>query len=220
MSMDVKQMHTFLSGLAANNSKEWMEAHKAEYQTAKQHFIDLIQQAIEQTIPFDGEVAGEEAKKCIFRLNRDVRFSNNKDPYKTNFGGSISKGGRKTGNPGYYIHIMPGNNFVGGGLYQPMPDALKKIRQEIDYNADEMRRIISSKSFTSVFDEPFDDQVKTAPKGYSKDNPNIDLLKYKSFIYMRKFTDKEAQSDNFSSEVINTFKALKPYLDFLRRGLD
>lgn len=218
--MDVKKMHAFLSGLAANNSKEWMDAHKAEYQSARQHFIELVQFAIENTSAFDQEIAGEEAKKCIFRLNRDVRFSNNKDPYKTNFGGSISKGGRKTGNPGYYIHIMPGNNFIGGGLYHPMPEALKKIRQEIDYNADELRKIISSKTFTSTFDQPYDDKVKTAPKGYSKDNPNIDLLRYKSFIYMRKVTDKEAQSSKFPDLIIETFGTMKPYLDFLRRGLD
>lgn len=218
--MDVKQMHNFLSGLAANNSKEWMDAHKSDYMTAKQNFIDLVQHLINKTAPKDPEVASEEAKKCIFRLNRDVRFSNNKDPYKTNFGGSISKGGRKTGNPGYYIHIMPGNNFAGGGLYHPMPDALKKIRQEIDYNADELRGIMNSKYFKSVFDEPYDDKVKTAPKGFSKDNPNIDLLRYKSFIYMRKFTDKEAQSSEFPDLIQETFTTIKPYLDFLRRGLD
>ncbi len=218
--MDVKQIHTFLSGLAANNSKEWMDANKSDYLTAKQNFIDLVQNTINLTAANDPEIASEEAKKCVFRLNRDVRFSNNKEPYKTNFGGAIAKGGRKTGNPGYYIHIMPGNNFAGGGLYQPMPDALKKIRQEIDYNADELRKIINSKSFKSVFDEPYDDQVKTAPKGFSKDNPNIDLLRYKSFIYMRKFTDKEAQSSEFPDMVQETFTAIKPFLDFLRRGLD
>lgn len=213
-------MHQFLSGLAKNNSKEWMDANKKEYQLAKKNFIDLVQNAIDTTSSYDAEVANEEGKKCVFRLNRDIRFSNNKDPYKTNFGGSICKGGRKTGNPGYYIHIMPGNNFAGGGLYQPMPDALKKIRQEIDYNADEMRKIISSSVFKKIFSEPYDDKVKTAPKGYSKDNPNIDLLRYKSFIYMRQFTDKEAQSVDFPAMVQETFKGIKPYLDFLRRGLD
>lgn len=218
--MDVKQMHSFLSGLTKNNSKEWMDIHKTDYQTARQSFIDLVQYAIDQTSVFDPEIAGEEAKKCIFRLNRDVRFSNNKDPYKTNFGGSITKGGRKSGNPGYYIHIMPGNNFVGGGLYQPPPEPLKKIRQEIDYNASELRAIIGSKAFTSVFTEPYGDKVKTAPKGYSKENPNIDLIRFKSFIYMRQFSDKESQTSNFPERIIETFQTIKPYLDFLRRGLD
>lgn len=218
--MDVKQMHNFLSGLAGNNTREWMTEHKAEYQSARQNFIDLVQHIIDETSVFDPEIAGEEAKKSIFRLNRDIRFSNNKDPYKTNFGGSITKDGRKSGNPGYYIHLQPGNNFAGGGLYQPIPESLKKIRQEIDYNADELRGIIGTKEFTSVFNEPFGDMVKTAPKGYSKDNPNIDLLRYKSFVYMKQFSDKEAQSPDFPEKVLETFRAMKPYLDFLRRGLD
>lgn len=218
--MDVKQMHNFLAGLEANNSKEWMEAHKSEYLSAKQNFINLVQDAINRTARYDREIAEEEAKKCVFRLNRDVRFSTNKDPYKTNFGGSISKGGRKIGNPGYYIHIMPGNNFAGGGLYHPEPLILKKVRQEIDYNADELRKIIGSKSFTSIFDEPHDDKVATAPKGYGKDNPNIDLIRYKSFIYMRSFSDKEARSSGFPAMIQETFKTIKPYLDFLRQALD
>lgn len=218
--MDVKQMHQFLGGLAQNNSKEWMDANKSDYQLARQNFITLVQHAIDSISAFDPEIAGEEAKKSVFRLNRDIRFSNNKDPYKTNFGGSISKGGRKTGNPGYYIHIMPGNNFAGGGLFQPVPESLKKIRQEIDYNGHELRGIISSPDFQKHFDKPYDDQVKTAPKGYPKDHEYIDLLRYKSFIYMRQFTDKEAQSSEFPDMILETFKAMKPFLDFFRRGLD
>lgn len=213
-------MHAFLKGLAANNSKEWMDAHKADYQLARQNFIDLVHKAISTTSTFDAEIAGEDAKKCVFRLNRDVRFSANKDPYKTNFGGSITKGGRKSGNPGYYIHIMPGNNFVGGGLYQPMPDTLRKIRQEIDYNGPELRKIIDSSDFKSHFDQPYDDQVKTAPKGYAKDHEHIDLIRYKSFIYMRSFSDKEAQSPDFTDQIEGVFRAIKPYLDFFRKGLD
>ena len=218
--MDVKHMHTFLSGLAANNSKEWMDANKPTYQEARNNFIDLVQHAINKTTTYDPEIAGEEAKKCIFRLNRDVRFSNNKEPYKTNFGGSISSGGRKAGNPGYYIHIMPGNNFLGGGLYHPMPDVLKKIRQEIDYNGDKLRTIINTDSFKSQFDEPYDDKVKTAPKGYPKDHPQIDLLRYKSFVYMKQFSDKETQSEHFPERIQKVFKTIKPYLDFFRQGLD
>jgi len=218
--MDIKQTHKFLKGLAANNSKVWMDGHKPDYQIAKANFIELVQDAINTTAKFDPEIADEEAKKCVFRLNRDVRFSNNKDPYKTNFGGAICKGGRKTGNPGYYIHIMPGNNFAGGGLYHPEPESLKKIRQEIDYNGLELIKIIKSAKFKKHFNEPYDDKVKTAPKGYAKDHPHIDLLRYRSFIYMQQFTDKEAQSQEFPKMIRETFKTMKPYLDFLRKGLD
>ena len=218
--MDIKQIHKFLKGLTSNNSKSWMDEHKADYQLAKSNFIELVQDAINTTAKFDGDIGNEEAKKCIFRLNRDVRFSNNKDPYKTNFGASICKNGRKTGNPGYYIHIMPGNNFAGGGLFHPEPEPLKKIRQEIDYNAPELVKIISSAKFKKHFSEPYDDKVKTAPKGYPKDHPHIDLLRYRSFIYMQSFSDKEAQSEDFPKKIIETFKAMKPYLDFFRKGLD
>ncbi len=218
--MDVQQIHKFLNGLTANNSKAWMDEHKKDYQAAKSNFIDLVQNSINTASKFDDEIVNEEAKKCVFRLNRDVRFSKNKDPYKTNFGGAICKGGRRTGNPGYYIHIMPGNNFVGGGLFQPQPDFLKKIRQEIDYNAPELVKIINSVNFKEYFSDPYDDKVKTAPKGYPKDHPHIDLIRYRSFIYMRQFTDLEAQSADFPKLIIETFKALKPYIDFLRRGLD
>lgn len=213
-------MHQFLSGLAANNSKEWMDAHKKDYQTAKDNFIALVDFTIKRASLFDSEIASEEAKKCVFRLNRDVRFSNNKDPYKTNFGGSISKGGRKAGNPGYYIHIMPGNNFAGGGLYQPEAESLKKLRQEIDYNGDDLVKIIENPAFKKLFPTPYDDKLKTAPKGYPKDHPHVELLKYKSLIFMRQFTDKEAQSKEFPDMIQETFKTIKPFLDFLRRGLD
>ena len=213
-------MHKFLSGLAKNNSKEWMDANKSDYQLARTNFIELVGDAITKTAAYDEDIASEDPKKCVFRLNRDIRFSSNKEPYKTNFGGAIAKEGRKSGNPGYYIHIMPGNNFAGGGLYQPFPEHLKKIRQEIDYNGDNLSKIISSKSFKSVFDEPYDDRVKTAPKGYPKDHPQIELLRYKSHIFMRSFTDKEAQSSEFPDMIQETFKTIKPYLDFFRRGLD
>jgi uncharacterized protein (TIGR02453 family) len=218
--MDVKQMHQFLSGLAANNSKEWMDAHKKDYQTAKENFIGLVGEGIKQTSTYDPEIAAEEAKKCIFRLNRDVRFSNNKDPYKTNFGGSIAKGGRKSGNPGYYIHIMPDNNFAGGGLYHPEAEGLKKIRQEIDYNGADLVKIIENPSFKKVFPTPYDDKLKNAPKGYPKDHPHVELLKYKSLIFMRQFSDKEAQSKEFPAMIQETFTTIKPFLDFMRRGLD
>ena len=213
-------MHAFLGKLKENNSKEWMDAHKQEYQTARLNFIDLVQDAINRTALFDPNIAGEEAKRSIFRLNRDIRFSTNKDPYKTNFGGSISKGGRKVGNPGYYIHLMPGNNFIGGGLFKPLPDALKKVRQEIDYNAEELRAILHSPKFSAIFQTPYDDKVATAPKGYAKDNPNIDLIRYKSFVYMRQLSDAQTTSTDFPEMIEETFRTLKPYLDFLRRALD
>lgn len=218
--MDVKQTHHFLAGLAANNTKEWMDAHKADYQTAREDFILLVKELIAGLQTIDPGIGNEDPKKCIFRLNRDVRFSTNKDPYKTHFGAYMAIGGRTTGQPGYYLHIQPGNNFCGGGLYHPEAEALKKVRQEIDYNAAEFVSIVESKEFTNHYPTAYDDRLKTAPKGYPKDHPHIDWLKYKSYAFTHTFTDAQAQSPDFVQQVLHSFRVLHPLVVFLRRGLD
>jgi len=218
--MSVHQIHDFLAGLAANNHKEWMDAHRAEYLEAKQHFESLVDQVIAQVSAFDKDLTGLRAKDCIFRINRDIRFSKNKEPYKTNFGASIMQGGRKSGHPGYYLHIKPGENFVGGGLYMPPAEELKKIRQEIDYNGDELMGILEDPSFKKAFPEQHGEQLKTAPKGYPKDHPHIEQLRYKSFIFLHRFTDSQARSADFLDQITGTIKVIKPVIDFLRRGLD
>ena len=170
----------FLSDLAKHNKKEWMDDNKKRYNEAKGYVIELVAEVIAQASVFDKSLIGLEPKKTLFRINRDIRFSKNKDPYKTNFGAAIVDGGRKSGKPGYYLHIMPSENRIGGGLYQPDAAILQKVRQEIDYNGSKIRKIIDNKNFAKIYQEPYGgDKLKTAPKGYPKDHPDLDLLQLK-----------------------------------------
>lgn len=219
--MDLQFTLDFLSDLAKHNKKEWMDDNKKRYQQAKQQVIELVAEIIQKSASFDSSLAGIDPRKTLFRINRDIRFSKNKDPYKTNFGAAIVEGGRKSGNPGYYLHIMPGNNFAGGGIYQPSPDMLQKVRQEIDYNGKEVRSIIDNKAFKKTFEEPYgDDKLKTAPKGYPKDHENIDLLQLKHYVFMTKMTDKQVTSKNFAEEVMDVYQTLHPFNIFLSKALD
>src|ERR1041385_455332 len=145
----------FLKGLKKNNNKPWFDKHRKEYESAKMDFENFIQSVIDKHSKNDVDLKGLVAKKCTFRINRDVRFSKDKSPYKTNLGASMDKGGKKSGFAGYYFHLEPGKSFLGGGLWMPQPDALKKVRQEIDYGFDEFKKIVGSKRFKSVFKEMY-----------------------------------------------------------------
>ncbi len=135
----------FLKSLSKNNNKPWFDAHCAQYHAARENFCNFITEVVSKTAQFDSDLVGLEPKKCLFRINRDVRFSKNKSPYKNNFGASMDRGGKKSGFAGYYFHLEPGNSFYGGGLWQPEADNLKKVRQEIDYCFDEFKSIVESR---------------------------------------------------------------------------
>lgn len=219
--MDLQFTLDFLKDLANNNHKEWMDANKKRYLKAKENVIELVNDVINKTSAFDPSISALEPKKCLFRINRDIRFSKNKDPYKTNFGAFLVEGGKKSGNPGYYMHIQPGNNFLGGGIYQPSSETLQKVRQEIDYNGKELKSIINSTSFQSIYPEPHAaDSLKTAPKGYPKDHKYIELLQLKHYVFMRKATDKEVTTADFADKVAKDFKVLYPFNQFLSKALD
>ncbi|MEM7298672.1 MAG: DUF2461 domain-containing protein [Bacteroidota bacterium] len=219
--MDLQFVYDFLSDLANHNKKEWMDDNKKRYLEAKGIVIDLVAQVIEKASAFDPTLEGIDPKKTLFRINRDIRFSKNKDPYKTNFGASIVDGGRRSGNPGYYIHIKSDNNFVGGGVYQPAPDILQKVRQEIDYNGNEVKAIIGDKKFKAIYPSAHDeDKLKTAPKGYPKDHENIDLLQLKHYVYMRNVSNKEMKANDVVGLISNSFQVLHPFNEFLRRAMD
>lgn len=219
--MDLQLTLDFLADLAMHNKKEWMDDNKKRYKDAKDQVIELVSEVIQKSAAFDSSIANVDPRKTLFRINRDIRFSKNKDPYKTNFGAAIVDGGRKSGNPGYYLHIMPENNFAGGGIYQPSSDMLQKVRQEIDYNGKEVRSILDSKDFKKTFDGPYgDDKLKTAPKGYPKDHESIDLLQLKHYVFMKKMTDKQVTSNSFSTQVTDVYKTLHPFNLFLAKALD
>ena len=218
--MDLQFTLEFLKDLAANNHKEWMDDNKKRYLMAKDNVIELVADVLSEISHFDPALADLEPKKTLFRINRDIRFSKNKDPYKLNFGASIASGGRKSGNPGYYLNIQPNNTFVGGGLYQPSSDSLAKVRQEIDYNGAQLRKVIDNESFKKYYDAPYsEDKLKTAPRGYPKDHPDLELLQLKHYVFMRSISDDEVVGNNFPQKVAEAFKALHPFNLFLMEAL-
>ncbi len=211
----------FLNKLKKNNSKEWFDKNRTLYETAKTDFQKFIDELIVSISNFDTSIKHLKAKECMFRINRDVRFSNNKSPYKTNMGASISPGGKKSFSAGYYLHIEPSNSFLAGGMWQPPSPQINAIRQEIDYNVDEFKKIISDKIFKKHFKTlSQEDKLKTAPKGYEKTHPDLDLLKYKSYIVVEEFTDEEVLSKNFLKQCTSGFQAMYPLNKFLRMACD
>ncbi|MBV6647713.1 MAG: DUF2461 domain-containing protein [Cyclobacteriaceae bacterium] len=211
----MKNVLSFLSDLTAHNNRDWMTENKSRYQEARKEFSALIANLITGISVFDPGIGDLEPKDCLFRINRDVRFSKDKSPYKTNFGAAMTEGGRHSPNPTYYLHVQPGHSFLAGGMYMPQPENLKKIRQEIDYNPEELKKIVGKKAFKQVFGEITGDRLKTAPKGYPKDHPNIELLQLKSFIVMHNLDDAELESDDFAESVISKFKVMHPFNEYL-----
>jgi len=217
--MDIQSLIQFLTNLQENNHKDWFDLNRIQYDQLRADWIQLAANIIKQTADFDDDVLELDPKKCIFRINRDVRFSKNKAPYKNNFGISLSKGGKNTDFCGYYIHLQPGESFIAGGSYQPMPDKLAAIRQEIDYNFDEFKSIIEHKEFVKHFGTLTGDKLQRPPKGYDAENPAIEYIKHKGFLAFLKIDDKNLTEKELSKHCLSAFKAMKPLNDFLNRAI-
>lgn len=211
----------FLKKLKSNNSKEWFDQHRADYTEARNEFLGFVAQVLDKMKKVDPTLIDLEPKNCVFRINRDVRFSNNKAPYKTNFGASFSQGAKKINCAGYYFHLEPGDCFIGGGFWMPEPEDLKKIRMEIDYNFEEFTSIIQDKQFKKRFPElSAEAKLARPPKGYEADNPAIELLKLKSFTVFSALDDKAVTDVQLVKKVTDHFSVMKPFVDFLNRALD
>jgi len=210
----------FLSQLKENNNREWFNENKAVYEEAKgitESFVNALIAGISQ---FDKSIIGLEAKKAMFRIYRDIRFSKNKTPYKTFFGSYIAPNGRKSISAGYYLHIEPGASFLAGGMHSPQSEHLKKVRQEIFYNIEEFKNILNQKEFKKNFETLGGEKLKRPPNGFPADFEDIELLKHKEFIVIQNLTDKDILSDNFFDYAIAVFKTMKPLNDFLNKALD
>lgn len=213
----------FLKDLNKNNNKPWFEKNRAVYEDAKADFAAFIQTIINKHGKKDEGIKDLKAKDCMFRINRDVRFAKDKSPYKNNFGASISSGGKKSIQAGYYFHLQPGEAFVGGGVWMPMPPELKKIRQEVDYCFDEFKKIIGAKKFKTVYGDLIKDgdtSLVKVPQGFEKNNPAADYLKLKSFIAMKKLDDKDISSPNLVKTTLEALETLQPLLVFLNRAME
>lgn len=215
----MKKSLSFISDLKKNNHKEWFHANRPRYDEARGEFLTFVDTLINEIQAFDPSVGSIDAKGAIFRINRDIRFSKDKSPYKTNFGAFIVPGGKKSGNAGYYFHLDPEGSFAGGGVYHPMPDILKKIRNEIYGNPEEFSEIINGKEFNNYFGDMYDDRLKTPPKGYPKDFEYIDLLKYKSYIVSKSFDTGTVTGDNLVAEVVKAFRLMYPLVKFINFSL-
>lgn len=212
----------FLENLKENNYKEWFDTNRKRYDSVKKNITEFTADVIKKYASIDESIAHLQAKDCLFRINRDVRFSSDKSPYKTNIGISINKGGKKFNLAGYYIHIQPNESFIGGGIYMPMPPELKKVREEIDYNFEKFKQIVENPAFIQNYGSLTSEgmSLTRVPKGYEADNPAAEFLKLKGFIATRKLTDEEVLADDFIKTVCKDFEILKPLIDFLNQALE
>jgi uncharacterized protein (TIGR02453 family) len=212
---------SFLKELKLNNNREWFLSKDADYKKSKQEYTLLIERVIAQIGKKSKAYADIEPSKCLFRINRDVRFSHNKAPYKTNFGASINIYGKKSPKAGFYIHIEPGSSFVGGGVYMPPADILFKVRQEIDYNFKEFTKILKHKDFVKFYGHiDMEGSLKNPPRGFSKENEAIEFLKLKSFVAFSNFKDKDLQQENLAELIANKLIALIPLIEFINNAVD
>lgn len=221
-SMNLGTILTFLKSLAKNNNRDWFEKNKLKYLEAKLAFEDFLEALHAELLKFDESLAGLNPRKLGFRIYRDVRFSKDKKPYKLNMGAGFSSKGKMEQEPGFYVHIQPNNqSFVAGGFYMPDAEKLAKIRQEIDYNPESLKRVLSDKKFRRIFPKGLDDfdSLKKAPKGYPKDHPHVDWLRHKSFIVSHYFSDKEVADKKFVKKMGEVCKTLKPLNDFLNAAI-
>lgn len=214
---ETKLMFDFLRQLAENNNRDWFALHQEQYQQAKgaaEILTGLCISALSEKYPL-GDLS---TKQCMFRIFRDVRFSKNKDPYKKNFSALIAPGGRKSGSVfSWYLHLEPGNSFMASGVYEPSPEQLARIRQEIEYNAAEFRGIISE--MKGNFGALQGNQLKTAPKGYPKDHPEIVFLRHTQWYFIKSYSDSEISSPDFPQRFSDDALNMLPFLNFLDRAL-
>jgi len=205
-----REVFSFFKRLSKNNNRDWFNDNKPEFKELEKEVKQFYNQLYERL-----NVHDEVDKLKIFRIYRDVRFSKDKTPYKTHFGGSFHRKKPEL-RGGYYLHIQPNNeSFIATGFWEPNKDDLFRIRKEFEMDASEMRKIISNKKFKSVWGDLVGDELKTAPKGFDKEHENIDLIRKKMYIFTRKFTDKEVASQEFLDTVDKSFKAIRPFFDYM-----
>lgn len=202
----------FLRELSAHNDREWFAEHKDHYEAARTNVAEFADELLRRMQKTD-VISTENGRKALFRIYRDVRFSKNKLPYKTNIAGSFTRDGHLR-RGGYYFTLSPGRNAVGGGFYGIERDDLKRIREELAASAGEMRSILAGEAFTRHFSGLLGEQLKTSPQGYPRDHPDIDLLRYKQFYATREFTVAEVLDTGFIDRAEDVLLALRPFFDY------
>jgi uncharacterized protein (TIGR02453 family) len=205
-----KSTFDFLNKLSENNNRDWFADHKAEFDSIQKK-VKQFYKSIQEYLEDHDEIE----KHKFFRIYRDVRFSKDKTPYKTHFAGSFSRSGAHL-RGGYYLRLKPGESFLAGGFWEPNKEDLYRIRKEIEIDASEFREILADKDFQKHFGNTFEgDELKTAPKGFDKTHPDIDLIRKKGYIAVRNFTDEEVLSSNFMKEIDASYRALRSFFDLM-----
>jgi uncharacterized protein (TIGR02453 family) len=207
----------FLQTLKNNNNRDWFNAHKDIYQRELEH-METFADALLAQLNIHDLIETPSGKKSLHRIYRDTRFSKDKTPYKTNWSGNFKRA-TKSRRGGYYYHIEPGNSFIAGGFWAPVPQDIKRVRDDIAFDAAPLRKILNSAAFKSYFKTLEGEQLKKAPQGFDTDHEAIDLLRYKQFLLIRRFPDKEVLSTGFVKEAGLTFKAMRPFFDYMSEVL-
>ena len=216
---------SFLRELIVNNHKEWFDANRNYFQEAKKEFDSFVDRLISEIRLFDPTIGTITAKDCVYRIYRDVRFSNDKTPYKNHFGAYIAQGGRKSQLGGYYLHIEPANagyldhSMWAGGIYCPDAAMLKAIRTDIFEHPEEYKTIIQNREFAHAFKWFEGNMLTTAPKGFPKDFPDVDLIKRKDYTYYRNIDEQMLCSEHLFEESIRIFKLMLPFNEFVNRAI-
>jgi uncharacterized protein (TIGR02453 family) len=207
----------FLDELSKNNNRAWFEEHKGDYEAARVEFENFVEAIIDEfRIP--DNLQDLKPKECISRIYRDIRFSKDKSPYQTHMWATIGPGGKKGEHMGYHVSIHPqGRSILAGGMYEPQPEQLARFRQSIDEDATEFKGIIAQKAFADYFNGIEGDKVKTAPQGYDRNHPEIELLRHKQVVVVRNFTDQQVVADDFLDTVIRGCRVMRPFLDYFQR---
>lgn len=221
--MFTRESIQFLEDLKLNNATEWMHANKKRYEAYKKDYHHLIEKVLESMKPLDSSLEPLEVKNCTFRINRDIRFSKDKSPYKTNMGIWLSTNRNRKNGAGYYIHFEKGNSFIAGGIWCPEPEDLKKIRKEIAFFYEDLESVVQDQDFAKeygTFDIEEGNVLKSAPKGYDSDHPAIEFLKLKSFTVSQKIDDQLFLEEDFASKIAQKLIHIKPLNEFLNRALE
>ncbi|MBI3136670.1 MAG: DUF2461 domain-containing protein [Bacteroidetes bacterium] len=216
MQLD-KSVFDFLKKLKKNNGRDWFNAHKEAYVQQHEKMILFADSLLKEMNKHD-HIETATGKKSLHRIYRDIRFSSDKTPYNTHFGGSFKRATAAL-RGGYYYHIEPGASFAGGGFWGPSPEDLKRIREDIALNGDELKAVLNSKKFKAGFGKLWGEALKTAPKGFDKEHPHMDLIKMKQFLISKSFTDEEVLAPDFHKKLSNTFKEMRPFFDYMSVAL-
>jgi uncharacterized protein (TIGR02453 family) len=216
----MKNILSFLEALSQNNNRDWFQDNKKTYQAALETFREFIGTILAGVSKTDPSVGNLEAKDTIFRIYKDVRFSKDKTPYKTHFGGWMAKGGRKSTDAGYYFHLEPGNTFMAAGVWMPPKEQLTLIRQEIMYNPSEFFKVINDPVINKGYERGGkEDMLKKGPAGFPKDFEFMEEIKYKHYIFSKNYENKDVIKSGFAEKVTQDYKGIYPLVDYLNHAM-